>query len=167
MSVDPVEAPFDAGKPDVLHSTAMRLILDYAKTTDEAIDLIKQYNIHFAETTCHLMIADASGQSAVVEFIDGQIVVTPNEADWQVCTNHCIAGKGEEENDERCNRYRLASDQLAALPSMAGAGDIMKIMQSVAQPEWTMWTSVYNLSTRELRLAYRQQFGDVYRDALR
>lgn len=166
MSVNPAEAPFDPHKPDILHSTAMRLILDYAKTTDEATALLRQYNIHFGENTGHLMIADATGKSAVVEFIDGQIVVTPTDEHWHVCTNHCIAGKTEEENDARCNRYQLASNQLAALPSAAGADDVMKIMASVAQKDWTMWTSVYNLSTGEFQLAYRQHYGEVYRDSL-
>jgi hypothetical protein len=120
MSVDDVEAPFDAAKPNILHSTAMRLILDYAKTTDDAIALLHEYNIHFGETTGHLMIADRSGKSAVVEFIGGQIVATPTDQNWQVCTNHCIAGKAEGENDQSCDRYRVASERLAALPSAAG-----------------------------------------------
>ncbi len=166
MSVGDVKAPFDPGKPDILHATAMRLILDYAKSTDEAVDLLRQYNVHFGETTGHLLIADAAGGSAVVEFIDGQIVVSPTDQNWQVCTNHCIAGKAEEENDESCDRYRRASDQLAALPSVAETGDVMNVMESVAQNRWTMWTSVYNLSTGDFQFAYRQQFGDVYRDGL-
>ena len=156
MSVNDVEAPFDASKPDILHATAMRLILDYAKTTDEAIALLRQYNIHFGETTGHLMIADAAGKSAVVEFIDGQIIVTPTEESWQVCTNHRIAGKDEEENRQCCPRYRLASDRLATLPSVAGPAEVMDVMASVTQDNWTMWTSVYDLSTGEFLAKVRR-----------
>jgi hypothetical protein len=166
MSVDGVVAPHDPAKPNLLHSTAMRLVLDYAKTTDEAIDLINQYNIHFAETTCHLMIADAAGNSAVVEFVGGEVNTTPTESYWQVCTNHQISGKTEHESDQCCERYKSASDQLAALPSAAGAEDVMKVMQSVAQEDWTMWTSVYNLSAREHRLAYRQHYGGLHQERL-
>jgi hypothetical protein len=166
MSVDDVQPPFDKAKPNVLHSTAMRLILDYAKTVDEAVELLRQFNIHFGETTGHLMIADASGTSCVVEFIGGEIKVTQTNDSWQVCTNHRIAGKSETENDEHCDRYRLASGELAALSSSAGAGDVMQIMESVAQKQWTMWTSVYNLSTGELQFAYRQHYGSPYHDSL-
>jgi hypothetical protein len=164
MSVDDVQAPFDPGKPNILHATAMRLILDYAKTTDEAIDLLRQFNIHFGETTGHLMIADAAGKSAVVEFIDGEIVVSPTEDHWQVCTNHCVAGKAEEENDQECRRYCLASDQLAKLPSVAGSAEVMEVMSSVSQEHSTMWTSVYNLSTRQLQFAYRRHYDMPYRE---
>ncbi|MEX0614199.1 MAG: C45 family peptidase [Pirellulales bacterium] len=166
MSVENVDAPYDAAKPNLMHSTAMRLILDYAKSTDDAIALLRKYNIHFAETTCHLMIADSTGKSAVVEFIDGNLIATPTDESWQVCTNHQVAGKAEAENDQSCERYRLASDQLATLPSAAGAADVMKIMESVAQANSTMWTSVYDLATREFHLAYRREFGRQYRDGL-
>jgi predicted choloylglycine hydrolase len=158
MSVDGVKPPHDADKPDVIHATAMRLILDYAKSTDEAIDMLNQYNIHFAEVTGHLLIADATGKSAVVEFIDGRIEATTTKENWQVCTNHRICGMGEVENDECCGRYQLASKQLASLSATANADDVMRIMESVAKEEWTMWTSVYDLSAREFRVAYRRHF---------
>jgi hypothetical protein len=166
MSVDGVAAPQDPAKPNLLHSTAMRLILDYAKSTDEAIKLLKEYNIHFAETTCHLMIADAAGNSVVVEFIDGDVKATPTESYWQVCTNHQISGKSEAENDQCCERYHSASDQLAALPSAASSNDVMTVMQSVAQKDWTMWTSVYNLTRREHQLAYRRDYSKPHLELL-
>jgi hypothetical protein len=144
----------------------MRLILDYAKTTDEAIDLLKEYNVRFAETTCHLMIADAAGKSVVVEFVDGDVKTTPTESYWQVCTNHQISGKSEAENDQCCERYHSASDQLAALPSAASSNDVMKVMGSVAQKDWTMWTSVYNLTRREHQLAYRQDYSKPHLELL-
>ena len=162
MSVDETEPSYDPAKQDVLHSNAMRLILDYARTTEEAIQILREYNIHFVETTCHLMIADAEGVSAVVEFIDGELKSTYAEEPWQVCTNHRIWGNSEEENDHACRRYRLASDQLAALKHPADSNDIMAIMKSVSIEEWTMWTSVYNLTTGEFRIAYRRRFEDEH-----
>jgi hypothetical protein len=158
MSVDGVTVPRDTAKPEVLHSTAMRLILDYAKTTDEAIELLKQYNVYFIATTCHLMIADAGGKSAVVEFIDGKMEVTPAGENWQVCTNHQICGTSEEQSDQTCERYRIASEQLALMSGSADAGDMMRVMESVSKKDWTMWSSVYDLTNRTFRLAYRGHF---------
>ena len=71
----------------------MRLVLDYCKTTNEAIELLGQYNLDFAGPGCHLMIADAEGDSAVVEFIDGFTRVTRTEPTWQVCTNSQISSQ--------------------------------------------------------------------------
>jgi hypothetical protein len=158
MSVDGVEVPHDGARPNVLHSTVMRLILDYARSTEEAIEILKQYNIFFVATTCHLMIADASGKSAVVEFIDGKVEVTHGKDYWQVCTNHQICGTSEEDSDATCDRYRAASEQLAQASAAAGMDDVMRIMESVSKENWTMWSSVYDLSARKFRFAYRRHY---------
>ena len=165
MTVKGARTPYDPAKPNVIHSLAMRLILDYAKNTDEAIELLKQYNIYFVAETVHLLIADASGKSAVVEFIDGELKPTMTQEPWQVCTNHQICGKSEAENDERCKRYHTASDELAAMKGHASTDDVMKVMQSVQQ-KTTMWSSVYDLSTGDFSVAYRHDFGKVYTDQL-
>jgi hypothetical protein len=162
MSVDGVQPPHAAGRPEILHSTAMRLILDYAKDVDEAIAILKQYNIHYVAETCHFLLADASGKSCVVEFIDGQMQVTPTNENWQVCTNHQIAGKSEVENDAACPRYQLASSELAALSATAGAADVMRVMQSVSRENWTMWSSVYDLTSHEYHIAYRRHYDHLF-----
>jgi predicted choloylglycine hydrolase len=165
MSVKGVQPPNDPAKPNIIHSLAMRLILDYAKNTDEAIELLKQYNIHFVGETCHLLIADAAGKTAVVEFIDGELKPTTTNESWQVCTNHELCGRTEDENDEKCKRYQTASNELAAMQGDLSPADVMKVMESVKQ-DTTMWSSVYDLTTGDFSIAYRRQFGEPYRDQL-
>jgi penicillin V acylase-like amidase (Ntn superfamily) len=166
MTVKNVRTPDDPAKPNIIHSAAMRIILDYAKSTDEAVELLKQYNIHFVAETCHLMIADATGKSIVVEFIDGQLKQTTTRENWQICTNHELCGKSEQENCQSCSRYKLASGELAGLHANADASDVMKVMQSVSKTDRTMWSSVYDLSSREFRIAYRQHYDNLYRDQI-
>jgi predicted choloylglycine hydrolase len=144
----------------------MRLILDYAKTTDEAIELVRQFNIHFVAEKCHLMIADAAGKSAVVEFIDGQIKPTTTHENWQVCTNHQLCNRTEAENDQNCGRYKLASGELADLKGYGNANDVMKVMQSVSKTGGTMWSSVYDLKSGGFEFAYRQHYDHPYKDDL-
>ncbi len=166
MTVKNVQTPDDPDKPNIIHSAAMRLVLDYAKTADEAVALLGEYNIHFVAETCHLMIADASGKSVVVEFIDGQLKPTTTRESWQICTNHQICGKSEAENCEACGRYKVASGELADLHAKGDASKVMKVMQSVSKTDRTMWSSVYDLSTGEFRIAYRQHFDDQYQDRI-
>jgi predicted choloylglycine hydrolase len=165
MTVENVKPPYDPRKPNVIHSLAMRLILDYAKSTDEAIELLRQYNVQFVAETTHLLIADASGKSVVAEFIDGDIEVSPMVENWQVCTNHQICGKTEEENDTACERYRTASNELAKMSAGADAAAVMTVMQAVKQ-DTTMWSSVYELTSGEFRIAYRQQYERPYEDRI-
>jgi hypothetical protein len=166
MSVPGVKPPRDAARPNILHSTAMRLIIDYATNTDDAVEILKQYNVHFVAETCHFMIADASGKSVVIEFINGETIVTPIKESWQVCTNHQIHGANEEQRDERCERYRTASDQLANASAAAGISDVMRVMESVSKEHWTMWSSVYDLTSKKYRIAYRRHYDKPYDDSL-
>jgi hypothetical protein len=166
LSVDGVEPPLDGKRPNILHSTAMRLILDYATNVDEAVDMLKRYNVYFVAETCHFMIADASGKSAVVEFINGDVKVTPAKESWQVCTNHQIHEASEQQCDERCERYRTASEQLAKASATAGIDDVMRVMESVSRENWTMWTSVYDLTSKDCRIAYRRHYDKPYVDSL-
>lgn len=57
-------------KPDITSTTMLRMVLDYASTVDEAVKLIEKYNLHdSANTSFHYMIADASGKSAILEWV--------------------------------------------------------------------------------------------------
>lgn len=57
-------------KPDLTSTTMLRLILDYAGSVDEAIELVRQYDLHdSANTSFHYMIADSTGKSAILEWV--------------------------------------------------------------------------------------------------
>lgn len=60
----------DAQKDNITSTTMLRLVLDYADDVDEAVELISKYNLHdSANTSFHYMIADASGKSAILEWL--------------------------------------------------------------------------------------------------
>lgn len=59
-----------ADKKNITSTTMLRMVLDYADNVDEAVELIKQYNLHdSANTSFHYMVADASGKSAILEWL--------------------------------------------------------------------------------------------------
>lgn len=58
-------------KPDLTSTTMLRMILDYAGSVDEAVELVKQYDLHdSANTSFHYMVADATGRSAILEWVN-------------------------------------------------------------------------------------------------
>jgi len=159
-------ATFDPEKPTLVKPMMTRVILDYARSTDDAVALLQIYNVDFDGLPCHFMIADASGKSVVVEFVEGRIEIVSSPERWQVSTNHLLFGKTESESDERCARYRRASDRLAQLGPEIDAAQVMDVMASLSVPDWTMWTSVYNLTTGEYQVAYRRQYDAPYQGQL-
>ena len=67
---DVVSTNQDTEKPDITSTTMMRMVLDYASNVDEAIEMVKQYDFHdSANTSFHYMIADATGKSAILEWV--------------------------------------------------------------------------------------------------
>lgn len=163
MSVPAAQAPSSPGKPSIIQSTLMRLILDQARSVDEALQIIDQYNVHFVQHPEHLMIADATGRSVVVEFVESQVRVTESSEPWQVCTNHLICDKTEEENDATCPRYRAGSDGAAVAPPVDSLDDAQALVRRMSVDNWTMWTSVYDLNTLQLRVLYKSR-PDVRHD---
>jgi hypothetical protein len=72
---------------------ARRLILDHAKDVEEAIALLSQYNVSYQGTSVsHLLLADRSGHSALLEWVDSEMKVIRNQQPWQVSTNFRVYG---------------------------------------------------------------------------
>jgi predicted choloylglycine hydrolase len=166
MAAQKSRSSFDAEKPTVVKSVLKRLILDHARTTDEAVELMARYNIDFAGLPCHFMIADASGKSLVVEYVDGEMKTVSSNKQWQVSTNHILSDKSESVNRKVCWRYRTAAARLSEKDAEIAANDIMEVMSSISVSNWTMWSSVYDLTTGQYQVAYRRNYGQIYRDRL-
>lgn len=70
MEDDVVATNQNTDKPDLTSTTMLRLILDYAGSVDEAVELVRQYDLHdSANTSFHYMIADSTGKSAILEWV--------------------------------------------------------------------------------------------------
>jgi hypothetical protein len=134
-------------KVDLTTTTAIRLLLDRAATVDEAIALLNKYDMNSSmDTAHHLSIADANGKSVVVEYVDGEMLVT----ETRVVTNHYLSdcekqGVGSEQSHIRYNT-------LAAHTGPADDMGVRDLLESVAQKNYpqeagsyekTMWSIVY------------------------
>ncbi len=62
----------DTDNPDMTSTLLLRMILDYADNLEEAVEIARSYDLHdSANTSFHYMIADASGKSAILEWVCG------------------------------------------------------------------------------------------------
>jgi predicted choloylglycine hydrolase len=149
--------PVDPNKPTLLNSQMIRLVLDHAKDVDEALNLIRQYNVDFADVCVHFHIADASGKSAIVEYIDGGVAILRNDGPWQVSTNFILS----EPQQPDCRRYNKATAALAETQGKASQDEAMRLLQGTSL-EHTVWSVVYNLSSGQIRLAMGKDYNEVY-----
>lgn len=92
----------DSGKADITSTTMLRLILDYADDVDEAVELVKNYNLHdSANTSFHYMIADASGRSAILEWVPAAGVTDGEDNDGSARTLNVIYNDDPMHDDMR------------------------------------------------------------------
>lgn len=70
LTLDSKPCDQDAQRPVINTSLAIRLVLDRAATTQEAVDLLSAYDMHaMAGRDYHFFINDAAGDARVVEWI--------------------------------------------------------------------------------------------------
>lgn len=153
------------GLPTVGSVRILRLMLDRAATVDEALGLLDRYNLDFdGGPPLHYLLADASGASAVVEFVDGRLVVTRGGPPWQALTNFRLTGSGDavQKADRRYSTIR------ATLEPQAGRLDwrqSLDLLRSVAQSH-TQWSVTYEPRSGAVHVVTRQKWGSVHDFAL-
>ncbi len=164
MAVPQAQAPYDPARVTIGELQVIRMVLDYAETTDDAVRRITGINVRMDQPPIHYLIADRSGKSVAVEFVGGFLRVIPNTQLWHVATNFVLWGSGVDSDPALagCARYRLLSKELASASGKIEAGDAQRLLERVSQT-WagggTMWSAVYDLSRGEMKVAPGRKFN--------
>ncbi|AXB43180.1 linear amide C-N hydrolase [Amycolatopsis albispora] len=139
----------------------MRLALDEAATVDEALAVFDRHNLDFtAGPPLHYLVADAHGQAAVIEFVDGTMVVHRQQGPWQALVNFELTGT-DEATRQADPRYATASRALTAAGGRLGPGEAMDLLSQVQQGH-TQWSVVYGQKTGEIRIATGRRYDTVH-----
>ena len=158
LSVPYAEPTKDPNKMTTDEVGANRLLLDNAKTVEEAIEELNKINIQFHNGAAHFMLADADGNSAVIEFIDGQMKIVRKEKPWQVCTNFILSEDiyGKVGKD----RYDLAEKVLNDKNGILSEEEAMELLSKVSL-RGTMWSVVYNLKTGNASIVMGKKYNKL------
>ncbi|XCP86384.1 C45 family peptidase [Roseburia hominis] len=152
-------------KPDITTTTAIRLLLDKAGTVEEALELLGQYDMHASMgMMVHFAIADASGNSVAVEYIDNEMTVT----ETPVVTNFYLAegekhGIGTEQSHER---YETLMDRLKENAIMDET-EVRDALDRVSKDnfgefESTEWSIVFHLDEGKADYYHRENYTRGY-----
>jgi predicted choloylglycine hydrolase len=139
-------------EPALVSTAVYRLVLEQSANVEEAIDMLRQLPIAFVnsspdEVISHVLLADRSGASAVVEFLPEGIVVSRTDTPYQVMTNSHWAGPADQPN---CQRYQTAVEELEGSDRAVDDDRMMEVMSSIQAS--TQWTVVYDLEELSLEL---------------
>ncbi len=168
MSVAHAEGGNDPAKVTLGDLELMRLMLDYAENVEEAVQLIRNYNVDFDQVPVHFFIADKSGASAVIEYIDGIPLVIPNKQDWQVSTNFLISEEQPMGAASSCWRFNLLEEALEEAQGYLDSTGAMELLEEVSQPGTyaTRWSVVYDLTNVELEIVVGRNYENIYEFSL-
>lgn len=174
-------------KPDITTTTAIRLLLDKAANVEEAIELLGSYDMHASfGYMVHFAIADRTGNSVVVEYVNNEMIVAKTSA----ITNFYLAegeknGIGTQQSHER---YEILVNSLNESETME-MDDVRDALDSVSKDnfgeferspqnglrlrgssetdserpiETTEWSIVMNQATGEVRYYHREDYNTAY-----
>jgi hypothetical protein len=136
---------------EILPSELVRLLLDTAADIDEALRIAEESTLRFEAMCTHFLFADTTGRSVIVEYIDGDVVVTKSREPWQVMTNFLVSEWQPIGADAPCWCYIRAFEHLQALNGNLSSAEAMAILEDV--DVGSGWSIVYNPTRGELLLA--------------
>ncbi len=154
----------DPSKKTIGSLAIMREILDYAGDIDDAIAIIKQYNINMTPSLgppIHYLIADRSGRAVLVEFYQRKMVLIPNGEPWHLATNFLVAPVSNSPKGQ-CPRYDKMNARLIETKgrlTMQDAADLLaRVANKMTQlpafsfPIGTQWSAVYGMNTGDVQI---------------
>ena len=153
------------GKKKVFAGYLVRLILDRCRTVDEALTLVDgfvPFDLDDSSLNCHFLVADASGRSVILEYVNESWQKTLSEKSWQVLTNKLVSGTSDAALRERCWRYRTASEELEASGGRLDWAGGTRILKDVSQ-SGTTWSVVYLPKSAEVFFSVYQDWDRIYR----
>lgn len=139
--------PFDDTKPLVGGLGVQRLVLDEARTTAEAVEIVRSVDLDFTGGPgLHYLVADRHGAAAVIECDGGEYYVEerPEDQPWMCLENFHMAAVPVEEREQQ-RRWSTCARTLGEAGGVVDLEGALDLLDEVRQGI-TQWSSVYDLA---------------------
>ena len=161
----------DNKKVDLTTTTAIRLILDKAATVEEAIELLSHYDMHSSANSCyHFHIADAKGNSVVIEYVENKMVVIRADKHYQAATNFLLA-EGDFDFGVGQDRHQTMMNTLDRKNAQLSDDDALHLLHDVSQKDVqfenlgkisTQWSALYNSKDLTVTIVTGMDYCNAY-----
>jgi choloylglycine hydrolase len=159
-AVPPGNMQVDPERETIGSLRAIREMLDYAGSVDEALEVLRGFNIDMGGgPPLHYLIADDLGNSVLVEFYEGEMVLIPNEAPWHQATNFLRSAVGES-TEGVCWRHDAISVRLQEMGGRVPVEDAFDLLENVSQVG-TQWSVVYEMARYQVHVVMGRQYDNV------
>lgn len=145
----------DTGKINLQTTTAIRMILDKCATVEEAVEMLKEYDMHSsAGSVYHFQITDVLGNSVVVEYLNNEMFeIYPTEDFYQACTNFVVTPGELYGHGRGHDRYEILMSKLEETGGIISEEEAMELLSAVkaevkedgdGNDSTTQWSVVFN-----------------------
>lgn len=179
----------DPAKKNINTTAMIRCVLDTCATVDEAVDFIKSYNMHDSLFCCyHYQLADATGRSVVVEYIDNVLhvyeknskkynidgsIYEGDDLDYIYASNYSITKdigsfKVEQHGMDRTDAIvKVLKDKNGVLTELESMDLLSHVKLDYDHPKYpwrieALWSAVYNSNKASLMLAAHKDYSRIY-----
>ena len=162
-------------KKDITTTAVIRTVLDHAATVEEAVEIFKKYDMHDllgGACTYHYQIADASGDTAIIEYVNGEItVLKPDRSGTLIATNFWLSEGVDDPDGMGQDRYDTAQRMLSGANYQVSEEEAMDILQATHLENAdlhgyicsTLWSVVYNNTDKTFTVCAMYDYDNQYR----
>ncbi|MDP4090134.1 MAG: hypothetical protein Q8930_12790 [Bacillota bacterium] len=158
----PEEGVYYKGNYSILYEGNLNeKILQSCANLQEALDMYKKFN-EIAFYHAHVMIADKTGASAIIEPYKGELKVLKKEAGNQYMSNFNISESKEPDYvpnnvNMRFSRY-YALERGFEANSQVTADNFRTLLESASDPE-TIYSNIYDLNSGDIYIYYMRDYS--------
>lgn len=175
LTLDSAPTRQSTGKPVISTTLAIRLVLDRAATTQEAVDLLKGYDM-FASSgrDYHFYITDASGDGRVIEYDCNDPARGLVETKTEAVTNFFVMYKDKVLPNQKNGIYGHGRERYDNIEAVLNGTDTYTIdtawdaLKAAAQDpnpndvtSNTQWSLIYNDTQRTAQFVLRRDWNTV------
>lgn len=167
LAVPEAQPPYNVDHVTLNTTTAIRLVLDKAATTDEAVELLRQYNIYFSgDVTCHYLISDANGHSVIVEYYDHAIQAVETEEEYLIASNFIAyndlnIGEGFTEFERYDTVLTVIEENSGMLEEDKAIDLLAEVGVMNGETDKLQWSVLYNLTTGDGRIFAHRKIDNI------
>lgn len=167
LAVPEAQPPYNVDNVTLNTTTAIRLVLDKAATTDEAVELLQQYNIYFSgDVTCHYLISDANGHSVIVEYYDNAIQVVETDKEYLIASNFIAyndlnIGEGFTEFERYDTVLTVIEENSGVLDEDKAIDLLAEIGVMDGETDKLQWSVLYNLTTGDGQIFANRKIDNI------
>ena len=165
----------NTGKTPFITTVAIRAALDKCATVQEGIELFASYDMQdLLGINYHYQLADAQGNSAIIEYVDNKMVVISQDKGKEnlILTNFFLTPGGDNHDGRGYDRYEKIETTLKANNGILTEDDAMKLLSEVTlhyqhktlkHMVITLWSAVYNCKERSMLMCAGMDYTTKYK----